>query len=94
MDDYIVWQLFLLWSCIVLYMAPTIVAIFRRHRNTQSILVLNLFLGWTFVGWAVTLAFSVFDSGNIAHEEKRAAEYLAKIEADYLSRHPAFNRNA
>ncbi len=39
----------------VLYLMPSVVAYNRDHRNTASILMLNLFLGWTFVGWVVSL---------------------------------------
>lgn len=41
-----------------LYFLPTIVA-FRRHatvRGTVAVAVLNLFLGWTFIGWVISLA--------------------------------------
>ena len=38
------------------YFAPTIVAVVRHHHQTGSIVVINLLLGWTFVGWVVALA--------------------------------------
>ncbi|MFG2674398.1 superinfection immunity protein [Streptomyces sp. NPDC048445] len=38
------------------YFAPTVVAFARGVSNSGSILVLNLFLGWTLVGWVVALA--------------------------------------
>jgi Superinfection immunity protein len=37
---------------------PTYVAIARRHNNCGSIFVLNLFLGWTLIGWVVALVWS------------------------------------
>lgn len=41
---------------IVLYFAPTIEA-YRRHVvDRGSVLVINLFLGWTLIGWVVALA--------------------------------------
>jgi hypothetical protein len=33
------------------YFFPTIIAGFRKHHNAAAIFVLNLFLGWTFLGW-------------------------------------------
>ncbi|MFG1341887.1 superinfection immunity protein [Xanthobacter autotrophicus] len=33
------------------YFLPAIIAHRRGHRNSQAILVLNLFLGWTGLGW-------------------------------------------
>ncbi len=40
----------------VLYFVPTIIAFARGVRNAGSVLVVNLFLGWTLVGWVVALA--------------------------------------
>jgi Superinfection immunity protein len=34
---------------------PTLVARSRNHPNTPSIFLVNLFFGWTFVGWMVAL---------------------------------------
>ena len=38
------------------YFVPTIVAVIRKVPNIGSIVVINLFLGWTLVGWVVALA--------------------------------------
>ena len=39
-----------------LYVLPTIIAVARKVTNQGSVLVINFFLGWTFVGWVVALA--------------------------------------
>lgn len=39
-----------------LYFLPTIVAVTRKVTNQGSVFVINFFLGWTFVGWVVSLA--------------------------------------
>ncbi|HVW42500.1 MAG TPA: superinfection immunity protein [Amycolatopsis sp.] len=41
---------------LVLYFVPTIVAGSRHVVNVGSVLVINLLLGWTLVGWVVALA--------------------------------------
>lgn len=41
-----------------IYFLPTLIASGRGVRNTGSIVVLNIFLGWTLVGWVVALAMS------------------------------------
>ncbi len=41
---------------VLAYFVPTVVAFARGVSNSGSILVLNLFLGWTLVGWVVALA--------------------------------------
>ena len=44
---------------IALYFLPTFIAHRRHHHQFTSILVLNIFLGWTFIGWVVCLAMSL-----------------------------------
>jgi hypothetical protein len=41
---------------LALYFLPAIVALTRHVRNQASVIVINLFLGWTFIGWVVALA--------------------------------------
>jgi Superinfection immunity protein len=41
-----------------LYFAPTLVAQGRRHRRTEAIFAINLFLGWTLLGWVVALVWA------------------------------------
>jgi len=41
-----------------LYFLSAIVAHRREHHNRTSILVLNIFLGWTFLGWVAALIWS------------------------------------
>ena len=38
---------------------PTFIALSRGVRHVASIAVINVFLGWTFVGWVVALAMAV-----------------------------------
>ena len=38
---------------LVVYFAPTIVG--WKKKNRKAIFILNLFLGWTFIGWVVSL---------------------------------------
>ena len=41
------------------YFLPTIIALRRDIPNQLSVGVVNLFLGWTFLGWVVALAMAV-----------------------------------
>lgn len=41
-----------------LYFLPWIVAYRRDHPNCNAIALLNLFLGWTFLGWVLALVWS------------------------------------
>lgn len=42
-----------------IYFMPTIIALNRKHHNRYAIFVLNLFLGLTFVGWVISLSWSL-----------------------------------
>jgi hypothetical protein len=39
-----------------LYFVPTIVAAIRKVPNVGSVIVINIFLGWSVIGWVVALA--------------------------------------
>jgi hypothetical protein len=41
---------------IALYFIPGIIAQVRHVPNSGSVWIINIFLGWTFVGWIVALA--------------------------------------
>ncbi len=41
---------------IALYLLPTIVAASRHKENIGTVVVINVFLGWSFIGWVVALA--------------------------------------
>lgn len=49
---------FLLFG-IGLYFLPAIIAAVRHTHNSTAILLLNVFLGWTIVGWFVALLMSI-----------------------------------
>ncbi|NBX53217.1 MAG: superinfection immunity protein [Proteobacteria bacterium] len=43
----------------LVYFLPFIISLSRKHKDSTAIFVLNLFLGWTFVGWVVALIWAV-----------------------------------
>jgi hypothetical protein len=43
----------------VLYFLPSIVALARSKRDLLAIFLLNLFLGWSVIGWVVALVWAV-----------------------------------
>lgn len=47
----------------VAYFLPTIGAAARRHRNGGAIMLVNVLLGWTGIGWMVALIWSA--TGNV-----------------------------
>ena len=43
----------------ILYLFPTVVALINRHPGWAGIFILNLFLGFTVLGWIIPLAWAV-----------------------------------
>jgi hypothetical protein len=43
---------------LAMYFLPSIVALVRHRHNTGAILMLNLFLGWTCIGWVVAMVWA------------------------------------
>jgi hypothetical protein len=43
---------------LAIYFLPTIIAVVWKKRNTLAIFLLNLFLGFTFIGWVVALVWA------------------------------------
>ena len=39
-----------------LYFLPSLTAKMNHKKNAQSVMVINLFLGWTLLGWVIALA--------------------------------------
>lgn len=52
-------ELILLLIGLVIYFAPSIVAMNRGHHQTMAIVALNIFTGWTFIGWVAALVWSL-----------------------------------
>ena len=55
----------------VLYFIPTIVAEARGHQQKVPIILLNLFLGWTFLGWVAALVWSATNQPPKQHPPAR-----------------------
>ncbi|WP_259482492.1 superinfection immunity protein [Shewanella baltica] len=52
-------SLFIFLVPIIIYFCPMYVAYFNKQPNFYSIFALNLFLGWTLVGWVVALVWAL-----------------------------------
>jgi len=50
---------------LVAYFLPGIIAAAREHQQSTAIFVLNLFLGWTFLGWVVALVWALTATDNL-----------------------------
>jgi hypothetical protein len=65
---------FLLFVMGFFYFLPSIVAGSRHHHNGGAVFVINFFLGWTLIGWAVALAWA-FTTPALAQQ---ATVYIQK----------------
>ncbi|MBU1808714.1 MAG: superinfection immunity protein [Candidatus Omnitrophica bacterium] len=52
-------ELMVIVLIVAFYFLPTLVAFLRQHKNKLAIFLLNLLLGWTVLGWVVSLVWSV-----------------------------------
>ena len=50
--------IFLALAAVGIYFLPAIFASYRDHHQANAIAILNLFLGWTFIGWVIALVWS------------------------------------
>ena len=64
---------------LLIYFFPTMVA--GRHHNSGAIFVLNLLLGWTFVGWVVALVWACTASSPSNSNQIREPDYGVDDEA-------------
>ncbi len=49
---------FVIILLLLLYLFPAFIAATRKHKNAGAIFLLNLLLGWTFLGWVLSLVWS------------------------------------
>lgn len=47
---------------VYVYFIPTLMALFKKHNKFSAIFMVNLFLGWTVIGWVIALVWSFTNS--------------------------------
>ena len=43
---------------LAVYFFPTTIAVLNQKENATAVFLLNLLLGWTFVGWVIALVWA------------------------------------
>jgi uncharacterized membrane protein len=77
------WEIFSICAIIVgvavLYFLPSFIAWNKPNGNT--VMTINLFLGWTFVGWVIALALSFWNTEQkvIIQQAEKKEDNLDKI---------------
>lgn len=57
-----------IFMCIVIitiYLIPSVIACIRKAKRALGIFILNLFLGWTLLGWVGALVWAVSDNVDL-----------------------------
>lgn len=92
MDGGVIGGILLLLLGVAVYFLPASVAMGRDHKNVNSITVLNLFLGWTLLGWIIALVWAFSDNvesdtgtqdptisrGRVQEEETKKCPFCAE----------------
>lgn len=60
----------------LLYFVPSVVAMTRHHRNGVAIGMLNIFLGWTLLGWVIALVWAF--TANVEPSQQAKQPRLVK----------------
>lgn len=58
MEEFYNLSLWIISIILISYFFPSIIALLKGKSNTTAIIILNIFLGWTFVGWIVALVWA------------------------------------
>jgi len=59
MQNLSLFEIMLVVLIFILYFLPFLIVSFRQHKNILAIFLLNLALGWTFLGWIAALIWAV-----------------------------------
>ena len=70
---------------LIIYLLPAINGYSKKHGSRAMILVVNVLLGWTLIGWVIALAWSA------GGENARADIFLSVKESQQVSE-PDFER--
>ena len=59
------WELALILLMLIPYFIPFIIAVFKRNNNKKDVLLLNMFGGWTVLGWLLALVWAIKSNRRI-----------------------------
>lgn len=60
------------WLILLVYFAPSSIAMMRHKANAGAIFALNLLAGWTFIGWVGALVWACSVDQRRTTEEHRS----------------------
>jgi len=57
-------QIIIFFVIDVIYFLPFYISAYRDHPNSVAIFLLNTFLGWTLIGWVISIVWASLKLGN------------------------------
>jgi Superinfection immunity protein len=75
---------------LILYFVPTIIAHMRDVRAYAKIFFINLFFGWTLIGWIAVLIWSVWAKPFFGRRNRRDRRH-SPVSADYRPKKPYYD---
>jgi uncharacterized protein YecT (DUF1311 family) len=69
------WGMAYLVVILLIYFLPAIIAMSRGHKNALAIVLLNILVGWTGIGWIVILVWSL-SSFVLSHDRQTPATVI------------------
>tara|TARA_R110000772_G_scaffold208623_1_gene319207 strand:- start:786 stop:1109 length:324 start_codon:yes stop_codon:yes gene_type:complete len=79
-----IFQILMLIGVLILvyiHFLPTIIALKKNHKNKVPIILINIFLGWSLVGWVVALVWATKKAEGVIVENNvgSQADELEKL---------------
>ena len=70
----------IMFGMIILYFLPSIIGARNHKKNQNAIILLNLFLGWSGIGWIIALIWAVMvdDKDEPKRKRKRSSKSKKK----------------
>jgi cytochrome c biogenesis protein CcdA len=63
-----------------IYFIPSIVAISRDHPSKGAVIILNILLGWTFIGWVVAIVWSFTNPNQVVVQSNQQSNTTDELE--------------
>lgn len=76
----------ILFCSIVFYFIPIAVAQYRKSLNMTTVVLLNIFLGWTVIGWIIALIIAF--AGDSATQVQRHKELMDALNKNNQNKNP------
>lgn len=79
------WAFVIVLVVLLFYFIPTMIAGIAKKKNSTALFILNLFLGWTFIGWVVALVWALRKDTNEDNASSGNKETSNQIKCPYCA---------